>query len=299
MTLKAAVVSYNTRDALERCLTALAGTETWVVDNASSDGSAAIVAERFPAVHLDARSDNLGFGPGVNRAAQLAGDWDWLVVANADTAPEPGALEALLAAGAADPGAGVLAPRLTLPDGSPQHSVHPFWGVRFALRFNLRHHDPAWGDANCIGGLTDLDRERRVPWALGAFLLVRREAWEAVGGFDDGQWLYAEDLDLGWRMARAGWATRYVPSARVIHADASSTAAVWGDERVARWMAATYHWMLRRRGWWRTRLVSVLFVSGALARPAWRGWWRAHAFGLLPRRALRRRLPRPPGQPHH
>jgi N-acetylglucosaminyl-diphospho-decaprenol L-rhamnosyltransferase len=292
----AAVVSYNTRSHLERCLGALEGTETWVVDNGSADGSPELVRERFPHVHLEARSDNLGFGAAANRAAELAGDWDWLAIANADTAPEPGALGALLEAGGRDRGAGVLAPRLILDDGSTQHSLHPFWGLRLALAFNTRRQrrDPAWADAMCLEGFTDLDRERRVPWAIGAFLVVRRDVWEAAGGFDPGQWMYAEDLDLGWRVARAGWATRYVPAARVRHAESAATAAAWGDARTRYWMAASYDWMLRRRGALRTRGVAVAFIAGALASGA-PGWARLHALGLLPHRRLRARLPRPPG----
>src|SRR4051794_8303335 len=93
-----AVVSYNTRELLVRCLTSLSGDDrldVWVVDNASADGSAAAVRSGFPAVSLVARDDNLGFGRAVNLVAARAGDWDWLAVANADVALEPGAVDAL------------------------------------------------------------------------------------------------------------------------------------------------------------------------------------------------------------
>ncbi|MGI8623499.1 MAG: glycosyltransferase family 2 protein [Solirubrobacteraceae bacterium] len=288
----AAVVSYNTRELLARCLTALAGVETWVVDNASRDGSAAMVRERFGGVHLEARADNLGFGTAVNLAARRAGDWDWLVLANADTAPEPGALDALLHAGRRDPGAGALAPRLIRPDGSTQHSAYPFWTVRFALAFNMgvQHRRPGWGDAQCLEGFWDPERLRRVPWAIGAFLLVRRAAWDAAGGFDPAQWLYAEDLDLGWRLRRAGWATRYVPQARVQHTESASIGPVWGDAKTERWMAATYDWMLRHRGAGRTRAVAAINVVGALARSQ-RRWARLHALGLRSRAAVRAKVP--------
>ncbi len=283
----AAVVSHNTRDLLERCLAALGGVETWVVDNASTDGSAEVVR---PPARLIASRENLGFGRAVNRVAAQAGDWDWLVVANADTAPEPGALDALLRAGAADPGAGALAPRLVRPDGTTQHSVHPFWSPGFALRFNTGLHPRAWAEEHCLEGAWDPDRPRRVPWAIGAFLLLRRQAWDEAGGFDPAQWLYAEDLDLGWRLAAAGWATRYVPEARVRHEESASIAPLWGEERVDRWMAATYEWLHRRRGRTRATAVAALSASGALARAAlardpWRRrmerrWARLHAAGL-------------------
>jgi GT2 family glycosyltransferase len=146
-----------------------------------------------------------------------------------------------------------------------------------------------------------------VPWAIGAFLLVRRAAWDAVGGFDPEQWMYAEDLDLGWRLHRAGWATRYEPRAVVDHHEAAATAQAWGEERTERWQRATYAWMLRRRGLARTRAAAAMNVAGAAARwaalapaaraqparfahkrAAQRRWMRAHASGLAPRADLER-----------
>jgi N-acetylglucosaminyl-diphospho-decaprenol L-rhamnosyltransferase len=302
----AAVVSYNTRDLLARCLASFdEHVEVWVVDNASQDGSAQLVRERFGHVRLEARSDNLGFGPAVNLVAARTGDWDWLAVANADVALEPGALDALLAAGAADPRAGALAPRLILPDGSTQHSVYPFWSPAFALSFNLGRQrlSRRWGDEQCLHGFWDADRPRRVPWAVGAFLLVRRAAWDAAEGFDPGQWLYAEDVDLGWRLQQKGWATRYVPGARVLHEESAAAAQAWGSARTERWMAASYDWMFRRRGGLRTRVVGAANVLGAAARwavargearIAYRNWARLHALGLRRRATVRARLPRPP-----
>ena len=305
-----AVVSYETRELLDRCLAALAptGAEIWVVDNASRDGSAQMVRERHPRAHLVASGANLGFGAAVNLVAERAPRTPWLLIANADTELEPGALEALLAAGEADPGAGVLAPRLVLPDGRTQHSLHPFPTLAFTLAFNLGlgARSRRWGDRMCLEGSWDPERPRRAPWAIGALLLVRREAWEAAGGFDPAQWLYAEDLDLGWRVAQAGWATRYVPEARVRHAESAAIGAVWGDAKTARWMAATYDWMHRRRGPLLTRLVALVNVVGAGARwvalrarrrpeaATYAGWARLPALGLLPPRRLARRLPRPP-----
>jgi N-acetylglucosaminyl-diphospho-decaprenol L-rhamnosyltransferase len=148
-------------------------------------------------------------------------------------------------------------------------------------------------------GHWDADRGRRVPWAVGALLLVRRAAWNAVGGFDERQWMYAEDLDLGWRLHRAGWSTRYVPGARVRHESGAATAQAWGEERTARWQRSTYEWMLLRRGRVRTRATAAIHVLGAMARYAaltplarvapgrwaarrrtWRWWATLHAGGL-------------------
>jgi GT2 family glycosyltransferase len=300
-----AVVSWNTRELLAACLASVVGeaaAEVWVVDNASSDGSAEMVRERFPSVQLVASEENLGFGRAVNLVASRTAS-PWLATANADIALRPGALAALLEAGAADPGAGAVAPRLILPDGSTQHSVFPFPTVGFTARFNLGLDSliRPLAERDVLVGRWDPDRPRRVPWAIAAFLLVRRSAWEAAGGFDEAQWMYAEDLDLGWKLHRAGWATRYEPAALVEHHDSASTSQAWGEQRVERWQRATYAWMLRRRGLPRTRAVAAMNVAGAAARWALlaprgrraayrrdvqRRWVRAHASGLASRREL-------------
>jgi len=284
-----AVVSWNTRDLLRHCLRSLVDqspAEVWVVDNASQDGSAEMVAQEFPSVRLVASERNLGFGPAVNLvAAQTAAPW--IAPANADVELRPRALRALLDAGERHPRAGILAPRLELPSGETQHSVYAFPTIPFTARFNLGFHRRV-GDRLCLEGFWDPSRERDVDWAIGAFLLVRRAAWDAAGGFDQGQWMYAEDLDLGWRLARAGWRTRYEPSARVHHDASAATTQAWGDERTARWQRATYAWMLRRRGVARTRAAAGLNVAGALGRaalfPSARrtnlGWARLHRVGL-------------------
>jgi GT2 family glycosyltransferase len=290
-----AIVSWNTRDLLAACLESLRAdadggrAEVWVVDNASTDGSPDLVRGAFPWVRLLALTDNLGFGPAVNRVAAQT-DAAWIAPANADVAVEPGALRALVAAGERDPGAGAVAPRLVLPDGSTQHSVYRFPTLPFTAAFNagLYRVSRRARDAMLLEGMWDPDRPRVVDWAIGALLVVRRAAWDAAGGFDEAQWMYAEDLDLGWRLRRAGWHTRYEPAARVRHAASAATAQAWGDERTARWQRATYAWMLRRRGVARTRATAALNVGGALgraalfpgARRANLGWARLHRVGL-------------------
>jgi N-acetylglucosaminyl-diphospho-decaprenol L-rhamnosyltransferase len=270
-----AVVSWNTRELLAACLTSLsrdadAGVaDVWVIDNASSDGSAALVRERFPWVNLIASDVNLGFGNAVNQIAARTST-PWLAPANADIQVDPGALRALLEEGERHPEAGVIAPRLVHPDGSTQHSVFPFPTIPFTLAYvsgATRHSDRLARHWWIERGF-DPERGGEVPWAVGAFLLVRRSAWLEVGGFDREQWMYAEDLDLGWRLQQAGWTARYVPGARVDHAESAATEAAWGDARHLRWHASTYAWMLRRRGLAITRLVAVINVVGFLLRAA-------------------------------
>jgi GT2 family glycosyltransferase len=286
-----AVVSWNTRDLLRACLRSLADeplAEVCVVDNASTDGSAEMVRSEFPTVELVASATNLGFGAAVNLVAARS-SLPWIAPANADIELRPGALRALLGAAAAHPRAGVLAPRLELAAGGTQHSVHSFPTIPFTARFNIGFHRRA-GDRLCLEGHWDPSRERDVDWAIGAFLLVRRATWEAVGGFDEAQWMYAEDLDLGWRIARAGWSTRYVPSAHVLHHASAAAARAWGEERTLRWLRSTYAWTLRRRGLVRTRVTAAINVAGAYARardPRARRWAGLHRrAGFAPRREL-------------
>jgi N-acetylglucosaminyl-diphospho-decaprenol L-rhamnosyltransferase len=270
-----AVVSWNTLELLRACLRSLepeaqAGRATvWVVDNASSDGSAEMVRSEFPSAQLLASADNLGFGPAVNLVAERTAS-PWLAIANADTELFPGSLEELLAAGRRHPRAGILAPRLVLGSGETQHSAYKLPRLGFTLAFNLGVYalSHRLASSMLLEGYWPGDRERRVGWALGAFLLVRREAWDAAGGFDPGQWMYAEDVDLGWRVEAAGWETWFVPGAPVRHHGAAATSQLWGDERDVRWQRSTYAWMLRRRGLLATRAYGVVNTLGAAARVA-------------------------------
>jgi GT2 family glycosyltransferase len=286
-----AVVSWNTRDLLRDCLASLKGeplAQVWVVDNASTDGSAEMVRKEFPDVELLALESNVGFGPAVNLVAARTST-PWVAAANADVELRDGALTELLDAARRSRRAGVLAPRLELPSGEAQHSVYAFPTLPFTVAFNLGLA-ARFGDRFCLEGHWNPDRERDVDWALGAFLLVRREAWNAVGGFDEQQWMYAEDLDLGWRVARAGYTTRYVPNARVLHHASAATTQAWGDERTLRWLRSTYSWLLRRRGLARTRATALVNVLGAYARardPYFRMWGGLHRrAGFAPRAEL-------------
>jgi GT2 family glycosyltransferase len=305
-----AVVSWNTRALLHRCLESLrdaadAGTaEVWVVDNASADGSDALVRERHPWARLVAVEQNIGYGRAVNLVAGQTSS-PWFVFANADVAVQPGALERLVAAGESDPGAGIIAPRLVLPGGETQHLAWAFPTVMNALAQNLgpRLLPGRIADELALLGAWNPDRARRIPWAVGACLLVRRSAWEQIGGFDPALWMSAEDLDLGWRMRVAGWATRYEPTAVVLHDESSATRTVWGDELRIHWQRCAYAWMVRRMGRIETVAVGLVNLIGSAARLAlwtllgsrddarvrWlRRWTLVHLYAFAPQRILER-----------
>lgn len=261
-----AVVSWNTRDLLRECLRSLAPdvrdglADVWVIDNGSTDGSRELVREQFPGVTLIESDRNLGFGVAVNEVAARTQS-AWLVPANADVALKPGALGALLEVGRR-PGVGCVAPRLVTRDGTTQHSVHVFPPLYLVTRsVPVGRISRRLGNRLLLEGAWDEDRPRSVDWADGAFLVVRREAFEAVGGFDPRQWMYAEDVDLAWRLARAGWSTRYEPRAVVNHAVSAAAREAFGSERVPRQIAAIYSWIARRRGLGAARLCAAFVVA--------------------------------------
>lgn len=306
-----AVVSWNTRELLDRCLQSLARevpagcAEVWVVDNGSSDGSPEMVSERHAWVKLVALHDNIGYGRAVNLVAERTSS-RWFVLANADVAVQAHALKRLVAAGEADPAAGIVAPRLLLPTGETQHLAWAFPTVVATLAQNLgpRILPDRIADHLALRGAWNPDRPRRIPWAVGAFLLVRRSAWDEVGGFDRAQWMSAEDLDLGWRMHEAGWVTRYEPAAVVDHDESSATRTVWGDDLAIHWQRCAYAWMLSRLGRARTVTVGLLNLAGSaarlgvdLARAGFRPderlrmmgrWTLVHLYAFAPRHTLQR-----------
>ncbi len=273
-TVRVVVVSWNTRELLAACLSSLEPDresglcEVVVVDNDSTDGSAAMVTERFPGVALVEAGANLGFGVAVNLGARTGeGGPPWLVAANADVEVEPGAIAALLGHAGAEPSLGAVVPRLIAPDGSTQHSVHRFPDLWLSVAAISGAGRLPWlGDRLLIEGRWNPERARDVPWAHGAFMLFRRSAFDAVGGFDERQWMYAEDIDIAWRLAEAGMRIAYEPAARVRHAGSAAAVQAFGDERSARHIRAVYAWMARRRGLARARAFALVNTIGSALR---------------------------------
>ncbi len=223
------IVSYNTREVLAGCLEAVRtaseglANEVFVVDNASVDGSARMVAEQFPEVTLIANRRNVGFGR-ANNLAFLQARGRYVLLLNPDTAPRPDALRELIRFGDAHPTAGVVGARLEYADGSLQHSAFRFPDLRQAL-FGFFDWVPLDSRINGRYEAGWYERSFRAEHLLGACLLVRREALEHVGPFDPRYFMYFEETDLCARLRRAGWDRLYTPTARVMHLGATSTAA--------------------------------------------------------------------------
>ncbi|MGN8247457.1 glycosyltransferase family 2 protein [Cellulomonas soli] len=220
-------VVYHPGEELEEFATSLrrastAPVELVIVDNGDDHTVAEAVAERVGA-QLVVSPTNLGYGGGGNLGAAGA-QTPWLVVANSDLVWQPGSLDALLTAGEEHPRAGSLGPALLNQDGTVYPSARELpslrQGVGHALFTRIWPGNP-WTRAyqarqESIGGA------RAAGWLSGACLLLRREAFAQVNGFDESYFMFFEDVDLGDRLGRAGWTNLYVPTAQVVHVGGTS-----------------------------------------------------------------------------
>jgi GT2 family glycosyltransferase len=217
------VVVWNGMPWLERCLESVRGRETIVVDHGSTDGSVELVRERFREVRLVER-ENRGMGAGNNAGMTLAGG-RWLLLLNPDAWVAGEGLDRLVRFGDAHPRAAVVGPRLRNPDGSLQRSVRAFpttWRLATEYLF-LRKLAPRSSLLNPLyAGGFDHDEVREVDWVSGAALLVRREAVDEVGLFDEGYFMFSEEADWMFRFRAAGWEVWFDPDAEVVHVGGAS-----------------------------------------------------------------------------
>ena len=243
------IVSYRCESLLRDCLASLREfppqreMRVHVVDNASHDGTAEMVAREFPDVELAASEDNLGFSV-ANNLAIRAGDEPYVLVLNPDTRITEGALETLSKLLDERPEIGMVGPRLEQEDGSFDHAAKR----AFPTPLSALGHFTGVGRRADSGRLseyraTELGEFEAGPVEAinGAFMLIRRSALDRVGLFDPGYWMYMEDLDLCYRFAEAGWTTWYEPSVTVIHAKAGSS----GKNRSLRLNYAFHYGMFR------------------------------------------------------
>jgi N-acetylglucosaminyl-diphospho-decaprenol L-rhamnosyltransferase len=231
------IVNYNTRDLLRDCLNSILESDgdftyqVCVVDNNSSDGSAALVRESFPQVHLIESQVNGGYAYANNLGLRAMGFGSALppdasypryaLLLNSDTVLPPSALQDMLAFMEAHPQAGAAGPRLVLPDGqldracrrsfpTPEVACYRLTGLSLLFphsqrfgRYNLSYLDPA--------ETTEVDS------VVGAFMMVRGQAIQQVGLLDEGFFMYGEDLDWAYRLKQAGWKVYYNADVTVLH----------------------------------------------------------------------------------
>ncbi len=257
----AIIVNYNAGAALVDCVHSLRADGVQrivVVDNGSTDGSAAVVD-----VTLVEAGGNLGYGMGANRGV-AATTQPYLLVLNPDVVVEPGTVKALVAALERDPALAVVGPRVETPDGDLYPSVRRFPHLAVAAGHAFLGYVAPDNRFSRAYKLLDWDHGAAgyVDWVSGSCLMARREAYEAVGGFDPAYFMYVEDVDLCWRLARRGWKVGYDPAGRVVHTGGLST-----DQRPYR-MILEHHrslWRFARRSTCGARRAALPAVAVGLA----------------------------------
>ena len=240
----AVLVSWNVRDLLLRCIDSLKADGVSVIvvlDNDSKDDSVAAVRRAHPDVELVELDHNTGFGGGVNRAVPHTST-KYVLVTTPDVYVEPGSTKALQAVLDEHPDVGFVAPRIDTPDGQLYPSVrrlpsfvdatghaflHFFWRSN---PFSRRYMMLDWDHSTAA----DVD------WVACTHFLERREAWDAVGGFDEQFFMFLEDVDLCSRLRDAGWKIRYEPASVVQHEISASA------DQIPYRMIATHHLSIYR-----------------------------------------------------
>lgn len=266
----AVVINRNTREFLRDCLVSIEGQDcdggisVWVVDNGSSDGSPGMVIDDFSNVRLIWNRGNSGYARACNQGIHYT-DEPFVIILNSDTVIAPDAVSRVIDCFHRNPRAGVVGPRLLNTDGSIQYSCREFPSISEAFMhgflglfnpdnpYSSRYKKAEW----------DHDRESEVDWVSGAFIAFRRRALEDIGGFDEGYFMYVEDVDVCWRMWQAGWAVRYVPDGEVIHHVGQSS-------RLVSTSMLMHHHSSMLRYHWKTysgalKVPVFIFVAGGVA----------------------------------
>jgi N-acetylglucosaminyl-diphospho-decaprenol L-rhamnosyltransferase len=225
----AVIVNYNAGPAVTDCVGSVlaqeARPEVVVVDNASTDGSVDGLRRAHPDVRIVHSGGNLGYARAANLGIAATGA-PIVAVLNPDTVLQPGTGAALVSRFAAEPDLGAAGPRLHNPDGSVYPSARQVPSlvdaVGHGLLFFVWRDNPFTRRYRETGA--DPGRARDVDWVSGAAVWLRRAALDDVGGWDERYFMYVEDVDLCWRLHRAGWRVAYEPAGTVEHLLGVSTA---------------------------------------------------------------------------
>jgi N-acetylglucosaminyl-diphospho-decaprenol L-rhamnosyltransferase len=225
--LSVLIVNYNTRYMLLDCLKSIRETagdvsiETWVVDNASSDGSAEAVEAKYPGIYISNNDINKGFA-GANNQLIPKVSGDILILLNPDTIVLPGAIQALEQVFRTHTDVGIVGPQLLNPDGTLQPSHGKFaslWSEFLFQTFLFKVVSSPFPLGRVVSPLQvkAYSRPHRTDWVTGACLAIRRDVVDKIGLLDEGYFMYGEDMDWCWRARQAGFTVLYEPEAKVIH----------------------------------------------------------------------------------
>lgn len=274
------IVSWNVREYLADCLRSVCNDlsqsqlhgETWVVDNASTDGTVSLVKDLYPQVHVVNNETNTGFAAANNQGMLAASEAKprYYFLLNPDTFIRPGAIRELVTCLDERPKAGIAGARLIYGDGRFQHSAFYFPGLG-QLMFDLMPMPSRLYESRLNGRYARRKFQPRrnplkVDHPLGATMMVRADVAESTHGFDESFHMFCEEIDWSWRVREAGWDIYAVPSAEVIHYGGESTSQVPADTVVNLWSSRAQLYQ-KHHGRFRYALASRL-VTRAMKRKA-------------------------------
>jgi GT2 family glycosyltransferase len=227
--LSVVVASYNTRDLLRACLATLRGAtrslsaEVIVVDNSSEDGTPAMVASDFPEVTLIANPTNDGFARANNRALKNARG-RFVLLLNPDTLVPPDTIDPLIAFLRDHPKVGLVGCRVDRPDGRLDEACKRSFPTPWSALLRFLGVDRLFGGKKSYRRLGDDPAGRyEVDAVVGAFMLLRRETLEDVGGLDEDYFMFGEDLDWCYRVKQRDWQIYYLGDKSIVHHKGAST----------------------------------------------------------------------------
>jgi GT2 family glycosyltransferase len=223
MELSVIIVNYNTESHLENCLVSLFDNtrqrplEVIVVDNASTDGSLAMLESSFPQVRAIAMRENVGFARANNAAIRVA-QGRYLLLLNNDTLVKPGAVDMMLSIATERPEIGALGPRLSNEDGSVQISYGRMLCFHAELLQKLLMARYEAGGRWVRRHVEQRSRHEAYPdWVSGACMMLRADVLGETGLFDENFFMYTEDIDLCQRVRKSGYRVLYTPDAEIVH----------------------------------------------------------------------------------
>jgi N-acetylglucosaminyl-diphospho-decaprenol L-rhamnosyltransferase len=268
MDVSAVIVTFNALPWIERSLESLEGTaaEVIVVDHGSTDGTLELVHERWPDVRV-IEQENKGLGGGSNAGMRVASGRYFLLL-NSDAWLMEGALDRLVAFADEHPEAAVVGPKLLNPDGTLQRSVRGFPSAwRLATEyFFLRKLAPRSRALNAFyaGGFGH-DAVRSADFVMGAAMLVRREAADAIGLFDEDFFMFNEESDWCFRFRQAGWEVLFYPGAEVFHVGGATTKQNW-QRNYREQLVSHLRFLAKHRGMREAERARRLLIAALLLR---------------------------------
>ncbi len=273
MKLSIIIVSWNVREDILKCVRSIEENEpsytfeVIIIDNASTDGTVDMIKKCFPKVKLIKNPENFGFAAANNQAIELS-QGEYVLFLNPDTILHPKSLDILVEFMNNNEDVGACGPKLLNADGSPQQSVRRFPSFRGAL-----HRHTAFKFLGIFKGeykkwvMYDFnnDKQRDVDQVMGAVLMTRISVIEQVGVMDERFFMYYEEVDLCYRIKKAGWRTIYKPEAVITHIGGGSSEQIPVSKRIMA-MTSLLKFFRKHRGTFVTRIFCCVFKPAIILR---------------------------------